>query len=147
MDGAFYRLRRKQESVTLMPERFDISRNARRVCQREPQLADYRADALVEVDESVVAPEFLYDLGARDDLPRALEQESQNTERLRLKLYANARSPQLSRRQIGFKYPEANDSGDLIFHNQNSFRRKPCPDWAAGGVLRIMHGGRSSVLQ
>jgi hypothetical protein len=73
---------------------------------------------LVEIDVGVVPPEFPHDFGARDDLTRTLEQQSEEPERLGLQLDADTRPPQFPRLKIGFEYPETNDgSGGVLPHD------------------------------
>jgi hypothetical protein len=111
-----------------VPERLDVSRHVCRISQCHPQLADYGAKALVEVNERVIPPEFLDDLGARDDLTRALEQKRQDSKWLCLQPDADASFAQFSRLKIGFEYPEANDrSSGVVLHDETP---------AAGSLLQ-----------
>lgn len=74
-------------------------------------LIDSCAEGVVEIDICSLLPYPLLQLFAGDNLPGTLNQFGENTEGLTLKLDAKTTSPELSRRQIGFKCTEGNTYG------------------------------------
>ena len=105
---------RRNEAVAAPRERLDEARILRRIAQSFPQLVDRRSQAMVKVDDRVVAPEPVLDLIPRDHFARPLQHANQNPEGLRLQTNADAGFAQLSRLGICLEQSEAKSAGRLF---------------------------------
>jgi hypothetical protein len=85
-----------------------------RVPERLAQLVDGSIQAVVEIDERVLRPEFLAQFLARDDVSGPLQEKTQNLEWLFLKADAGAVLAQFPRHEIHFKDPKTDGPPGLV---------------------------------
>ena len=98
------------EAIAAPRQRFDEPGPIGRIAQRLAQPADRRVQAVLEVDEDLVAPQPPTQRVPRDDFAGPLEQRREHLERLFAQVDANAALAQLPQRQIDFEAFEAHDS-------------------------------------
>src|SRR6202000_2155785 len=95
-----------KKTISAPRQRFDKPGRIGRVAHSLANLPDAEIQALLEVDESVVAPDTLADFGARQNLSTTPYQEFQYPKGLRRQLDTLAVSSQLSRTRIQLEYVE-----------------------------------------
>ena len=94
--GGFRRvqpLHGRDEPVAAFGQGFDVAGVFGGVGQRFAYLIDRRAQAVVEVDHGLGAPDLLLQFLAGNDFSRTAEQDGQQLKRLTLQLDANAALP------------------------------------------------------
>src|ERR1051326_7354153 len=94
----------KQKTISAPGQRLDEPRRLGRVAQNLADLPDAEVQSLLEIDEGVITPDALADVGAREHLTAVPRQQLQNPERLRRQLDPVAVSPELARTGVQLEY-------------------------------------------
>ena len=102
---------RSDKAVSAAGDCLDKTRAGGGISEGLADLVDGGVQAVIEVDESVGGPELLLQLLAGDDLAGAVEQESQDLERLSLEAEPHAILAQFPGGEIELEDSEAGDSG------------------------------------
>ena len=133
------------EAITPSRECFDILRTIGGVAKRPPENTHGNIDAVPEINDGVVRPEFIFDFVSGDDLATALDQDLQDLEWLFAKensvgILRHVRWIQLARAHIQFKLSKSDTvSGKILPY----FGRHPIhgADYATGGKARTIPDG------
>src|SRR5262245_2873720 len=100
------RIDRCDELIPAFRKGTNVARRVGRIAKRRPHLRDGEVQALVEINEGVVAPDRLPQRVARHDFAGVLDQNRQHVRRLRLQLDDLAVAPQLAHRRVERKRAE-----------------------------------------
>src|SRR5581483_11629152 len=87
----------RDKAIAAPRHRLNEAGSDRVVSQGEPETADGRVQAVLEIDERALRPEAATQFFARDDLPRVLQERGKNPERLVLERQAKPALAQLPR--------------------------------------------------
>jgi hypothetical protein len=120
--------KRTDEAISVARDRLDEVRRVGRISQRVAQPLDGSVQAVLEVDERVVAPEATPEILAGDDLAGRLEQRDEDGEWLILQCDTYATLPQVARDGIQLEGPEAVRTRPLACiggHRRRSFDWRP----------------------
>lgn len=86
----------------------DERRIVGRITQGRPELPDRHVHGVVKVPKALFRPDARLQLLARDQIPRPLQQDLQDLERLVLELDPTAGLPHLASMEIGLERPKTN---------------------------------------
>jgi hypothetical protein len=92
------------------PFRLDESRTRRKIPYRITYLPDGDVEAVVEVDERIVWPEFPPELLTGDELTMARHEHPENLPRLVLQADSSPRFPQITRRRIELERAKSHEA-------------------------------------
>jgi hypothetical protein len=95
------------ETIATSSERLDEHWSVRRFAQRIAQPLDGGIQAMIEVNEGILRPEFAAQFFSGNDFSRAFKQSGQHLQRLFLELYLLSPLAELSGLKINLKRSEA----------------------------------------
>src|SRR6185369_12966062 len=107
------RFHRSEKPVSPLGHSLDKPRSGSGILQRLSQLIDGGIQAVVEINKSVIRPEFLAEFLPSNHLPRPFQKERQNLKGLFLQTNPGAVLPQFSCGKVCLEDPKTDNSGSM----------------------------------